>query len=245
MELTSLITTLRHGEKSNTGDLTENGIIQARRRGVQMESLKGDVLLFDSGSKRVKDTVESASSYLGYETKEELTQFIKSSHLQHYTSRLLHYLHNPEITGEYYSKWDKIEDNEDARIQRMNNFLKFGTKSPDEGIAFSPLKLAQNVTKLIVTQIDFSLVSEPTYRTNFINGSHEPVISAFIHFFLNDLDIDKTISSEWQGKSLDYTEGFEIKVYESFESYGMTFTFRDFNKEIDLSELRKFIRIKI
>lgn len=99
--------------------------------------------------------------------------------------------------------------------------------------------MARNLTRLIVTQIDFSLITEPDFRTNFINGSHEPVICSFIHYFLNGFSQAKNIP--WQGNTLNYAEGFEIKVFEAKTDYRIEFSFRDDSRPIDLRWLKQFI----
>lgn len=243
MQLTALITTLRHGEKDTVGELTGIGHVQARKRGIATEHLKGDVMLFHSGVNRVKDTIKSVSQYLTSESEADLDKFVEETNLQDYSSPYLHYLIDPKTKGEYFSRWDDIPDTEESRLERINKFLSLGSQSPEPGIAFSPVELARNVTRLVVTQIDFALITEPDFRTNFINGSHEPVICSFIHMFLNGFT--KAHLLPWNGPSLGFAEGFEIKVYESRAEHKVVFKFRNSEREIDLSELRKQISPKV
>jgi len=100
---TAIITTIRHGEKDETGALTDTGLLQAKSAGLDAHHIKGDIILFHSGADRVKKTILEFGKYL-HLTKEQLTnEVIQTGHLQTYISPYLHYLYNLKIKGEYYS----------------------------------------------------------------------------------------------------------------------------------------------
>ena len=63
-KLTAVITFMRHGQKDQDGNLTHQGKIQARKRGVALKGLGGNIILLHSGVGRVKESIRDAARYL-------------------------------------------------------------------------------------------------------------------------------------------------------------------------------------
>lgn len=239
-KLTAILSFIRHGEKNENGDLTQEGFEQAERSGLKMKHLEGDIILFHSGVQRVKDTIKTAANYL--HLKEKPIKAIKREYsLQEYTVTRLHYLNHPSKIGKYFAKW---EQNEKGEYARMEEFLELDDKSPESEIFPSPMEMARRIGDIISTQIKFAAITDPSYRTNFINGTHEPNLTAFLYYFFNDY---KSISPKRFlnniGGIIDFTDGFDIKVYQKdLEISKIEFYFRTFKKEFDLNKLEEFIK---
>jgi len=75
----------------------------------------------------------------------------------------------------------------------------------------------------------------------FVNGTHEPIIMSFLHYFLHDFnprDID-TVSEV--GGSVDFAEGFELFVEDKNQHHStVTLRFRDIERGVDLDAVRAF-----
>lgn len=239
-DLTAIISLIRHGEKDGSGELTLTGQKQSREKGIKTPYLGGDIILFHSGSDRVKKTIRLAASYLRL-NETDVEEIIEDTNLQDYETRLLHYLKNSKEQGEFFANWDKIEDSASARKERMESFLALGDKSTEPEVYYSPIEMARNVAKLVETQIDFALITTPESRTNFINGSHEPVIMSFIAYALSGFKRSKNPNLSEIGDSVDYTEGVDILVRQTVQDYKLQMQFRDMKIDLDLEEIRRFI----
>lgn len=229
-KLTAIISTIRHGEKDETGALTENGKIQASKAAAIISHLEGDVILLHSVVDRVRDTIINTANSLNPEGS-----------FSNYISHYLHYLYDPSNKGEFFSKWDDVNGIPEKELERMKNFLEMKDKSTEPDIYPSPKQMAIRLGRVLITEIDFATITIPEVRTNFINGSHEPVIMSFLYYFLQDFEPKDPDFMNKLGRSVDFTEGFEIKVYQTLtDENKVILKFRDFEKEIDQNELRRF-----
>jgi len=229
--LTAIITTIRHGEKDETGALTNTGFIQAKSAGLATQHIKGDIILFHSGVDRVKKTILEFGKYL-HLSKEQLTdEVIHTGHLQTYVSPYLHYLYNPKIKGEYYSNWDNIDHTKENINKRMDGFLITDNVSKEPTISPSPHEMYLRLLKVIKGQIAFTSLTNADNRTNFINGTHEPNIMAFLYYFLKEDNESSHDFIDRIGGSIGFAEGFTIKVFQDGENFEFEFEFRDIIKK--------------
>lgn len=235
-KLTTIITTVRHGEKSTMGELTENGVQQAKETGLKIENLQGDVILLHSGVNRVKESLEWMAKSLYEKTAVEVS-------FSDYTSHYLQYLYNPQIKGEYFGNWDAVDGNAELELLRMKNFLAMENNSSEPQIYPSPREMAVRLARVIATEIDFATITIPEVVTNFINGSHEPVIMAFLYYFLQDFQPKDPNFLETIKGTLGFSEGFEIKVYENLQDKNtVIFKFREITKILDQNQLKDFCK---
>lgn len=239
--ITAIISTIRHGEKDDSGKLTLNGFRQGGSKGKETKHLKGDIVLLHSGVDRVKDTLTSFANYLGNENITFDEKLIENLHeYNSYISQYLQYLYDSSNKGELFSKWDDLKDPE-LIDKRMNNFLNLRDKSEEPDIHPSPKQMAIRVARVLSTEIDFATITIPEVRTNFVNGTHEPVIMSFLYYFLQDFEPKSfDFINEIKG-SVDFSEGFDIKIYQDLKGDNkVIFKFRDFIKEVDQFKLKEF-----
>jgi len=231
---TAIITTIRHGEKDKTGALTNSGLLQAKSAGIDAHHVDGDVILFHSGVDRVKKTILEFGKYL-HLTKDQLSQeVVTEGHLQTYVSPYLHYLYNPKVKGEYYSNWDNINHTTENINKRMNGFLVTDNVSKEPNVSPSPHEMYLRLLKVIKNQIAFASLTNADNHTNFVNGTHEPNIMAFLYYFLKENNETSHDFIERIGGSIGFAEGFTIKVFQDGESLEFEFKFRKIVKEIML-----------
>ncbi|MDQ7021882.1 MAG: hypothetical protein Q9M91_08855 [Candidatus Dojkabacteria bacterium] len=134
--------------------------------------------------------------------------------MQDYIVPNLHYLYDPSIKGRYFGEWDNIEMTEKSILDRIDGFLNFKDKSLEPNIFPSPLEMFKRISSVIRSQINFATITDSTHRTNFINGTHEPVISAFIFFLLKKMS-DKSITKiDDIGGPIGFAEGLDILVFQ-------------------------------
>lgn len=111
LKLTAIISTLRHGEKDEVGELTKVGHYQGALKGAETKYLDGNVILFHSGIKRVKETITSFAKHLHVSDAEEIINQQESKiEYQNYTSHYLQYLYDPKVKGELFGRamFDKL-----------------------------------------------------------------------------------------------------------------------------------------
>lgn len=235
---TTIITTVRHGKKNSDGSLLPEGKIQSAHRALDISHLEGDVILFHSGEARVRDTIQVIGGNLHKQTPEELENILEEKHdLQDYLVPTLHFLKDKNVKSEYFSKWQD-ETNE----SHLEEFLT-GTKPDPAG--YDSLAMAKNLARVISAEIQFSLLTSPENRSNFINGTHEPVIMSFLFHALQNFEIKKSPKEfiESIGGSVRYTEGFDIMVYQNEDNAAdIKLFFRDKSLTLDLNALSVFLR---
>lgn len=234
-KLSSIITTVRHGHKNDAGELTEIGIEQAKKRGAETQYLKGDTVLLTSGVGRVTDTI-------GHITNGFSGSFPEHFRLT-YNSHYLHYLFDSNKKGGLFSRWDNISEPQEKRMQ---DFLNQGDISNEPDIYPSPKVMAVRIARILITQIDFATITVPEVMSNFINGTHEPVITSFLYYFLNNYSPKDVSFISKIGGIIDYAEGFNLFVYQALNSQTkITFKFREMEFELDQNDLRSFAQTAI
>lgn len=233
---TTIISTVRHGKKHSDGNLLPEGKFQSAHKALDINHLEGDVILFHSGEARVKDTIQVIGGNLHKQTPEELENILETEHdLQDYVVPSLHFLKKREVKSEYFSNWHE-ETNEEILSKFLDGDI------PDEP-GFTALAMAKNLAQVISTEIQFSLLTDSSTKTNFINGSHEPVIMSFLYYALNNFT--PTIKAEdflkVVGGSVRYTEGFDVFIEQSDDNlFKINIYFRGKIYPTTLREIQKF-----
>lgn len=229
-KLASIITTVRHGEKDELGELTQAGVQQSALRGKKVSYLKGSTLLFTSGVKRVTETVANLTDAFTTQGEFNANNVFES----HY----LHYLYDPTKKGELFSNWDSADHDPAERIQ---DFLNQNMESTEPEIYPSPHQMAVRLARVLITQIDFATITVPDVMSNFVNGTHEPVITSFLFYFLNNFQAGSGNFINEIGGTIDYAEGFEILIYQALNKpTKLSFQFRDREIALDQNKLREF-----
>jgi len=234
-QLTTIISTVRHGEKDKLGELTEQGAKQAMEKGLGIENLQGDVILLHSGVNRVRESLTWMAKSLQKKSN--------NGTFTDYSSHYLHYLFDPKNKGNYFVKWEEVNGNSTAELLRIKSFLELEGNSTEPEIYPSPREMAIRLGRVIATEIDFATITVPEIRTNFINGSHEPVIMSFLYYILQNYHPRHKEFFKLHKESLGFSEGFEIKVYQNLIGRNkVVLKFRDITKEIDQNKLKDFCR---
>ena len=250
------IDVLRHGEKTEAGELTPEGFSQAAMKAIQIDHLEGIIHACHSGNDRVMKTVSMVHNLLSKKTNYiQEAEFVEDlyNHLQgkeelfnidSKTIPELHYLYNPSIKGDYFGSWNKTVDYKNT-CQRMQNFLDFREISPEPGIVPSPKEMAQRLFGVVLNQITSVTDTRYNSRENFINGTHEPVIMSGIFYMLNYFKAGKKDFVTHIGGSVDFTEGFHIKIYQDkLDNFIYQFFFRNYVIDFSVDELKKFVNEK-
>ena len=194
------------------------------------------MILFHSGEARVRDTIQVIGSNLHKQTAEELENILEERHdLQDYVVPTLHFLKDRNIKSEYFASWQ--DETNDGLLE---DFLA-GTLPDPAG--YDSLAMAKNLAKVINTEIQFSLLTSHESKSNFINGSHEPVIMSFLFYALQNFEVKQAPKDflESIGGSIRYTEGFDIIVYQNEDcTADVKLLFRDKLLTLDINALSVF-----
>ena len=238
----AILTFMRHGHKDDVGSLTHIGHQQAKNRGIHTNNLGDNIILFHSGVERVRNTVRTMAAHLHLSTEQTETYEL-DEHILDYVVPSLHYLINPHAKSTYFSNWDKIDHTPENIEKRIEYFLS-NEKSTEPNEHYGPLDMAKNIAKIIDTEIRFATLTDVNHRVNFVNGSHEPVLTSFIYYFLNDYKSNGPNTISDIGGTVDFAESFDIIVNHIINNdYEIELQFRNYTKKLDLESLRRFITI--
>lgn len=251
--LVATIDVLRHGEKNENGQLTNKGFYQSAMKAIKIDHLDGDVHVYHSGNNRVMKTVSTIHNLLkkdAHYVQDQNFQGDIDGHvdgeedlfdIDDHVEPKLHFLYDSSTKGTYFPKWSKTLNYDDS-CQRMQDFLNLDTASPDKDVAPSPKEMAQRLFSVVVGQIHSVLDTEYHTRENFINGTHEPVLMSGIFYMQNYLKFGKSDFVKHMGGSVDFTEGFHIKIFQRRNGeHLLQYVFRDFMIDFSIEDLEKFI----
>lgn len=251
--LTTIIDTVRHGEKNSTGALTKEGHRQAALKALVLEHLDGSIHIYHSGAERVQRTVTMIKQLIQKNVsdaqKDTFSQEVDDCigactlgnlQVESHIRNELHFLYDPSNKGSYYSSWNEEPSREEA-TERAQKLLELDAKAPEVGISPSPKEMAQRVASLLLEQLEEALSTSIYEKNNYINGTHEPVILSFIGYALNNFSKPANDFMNSLGKAIDFVEGFHIKGYQSEDGQSLlTCTFRNTMFTFRLEELRAF-----
>lgn len=241
--LTAIISVVRHGEKDNTGELTEKGKRQAFTRGIKTQYLSGAIKLYSSGVSRVEKTVSIMGASLQQNTIDvvpNLPEDINSSVIPQ-TLEELHFELHLQDKSTYFSSWTDVDEKTEQLDKRVQQYLLKNDTSPEPGVALAPVTIAKRFARILAVQIKEAVATPYTETLNIINGTHEPVIMSFLFYALNDFKAGSDRFIKDIGGTVTYSEGFEIRVYQKEDGDFRCFlTFRGLLAEISLSDLQVF-----
>lgn len=244
-KLSAIISLSRHGEKDTEGHLTQEGVIQAVKRGLQLKYLPGNVSRVHSGVDRVANTAKAIAKYLSQDPSSELSdmnpdRILESESIGEEEVNLnLHYLLDPTKKDHYFKSWG-TPTTPATHNSLVQEFLDLKTNSPDDPTVASPFVMAVRASRVVVAQLEKSLSTSYEIAENFINTTHEPVLMSFLYYALNNFEPDDPDFVENIGGSIVFAEGLEIMVYQNNSSHLIQLQFRNFLQPIELSQLIRF-----
>ena len=125
----------------------------------------------------------------------------------------------------------------------MREFLQLDDRTLDGGESFSPKEMARNIAIMAAIQIRFANMTDNSHLVNFINGTHEPVLMSFLHYFFFDFrpTPDDNVFDIIGEESINYSESFSFYVYHTGRrEYDVEFHFRDLVRPVLTEKLREF-----
>lgn len=217
---------VRHGEKSESGELTEEGKQQASEFGSNLES-RDAVKGYVSSVQRAVETIE---------------KIIESSpHDKKLQTRIRTEIGIPPSSKEFYKKFKEFEkEGPDAAAEW---FLSFGKERPDAETA-SPHEVAESFAYILTRYLKMADRLYSGSNIDLINGTHQGLPEALLKEILKRKIGDEEITGfdklEDIGGALRFTEGMEfiIKTDEKGNKK-LTLNFRDQEYNIDMAKLNE------
>jgi hypothetical protein len=244
--LTALLTIVRHGEKDSNGKLTDHGAKQAVAKGLDTFYLGGGVKLFHSGVDRVQKTTDMIGRFLPYTTRDVMNNPNREQEIEMSEQRFpltaleeLHFDLDKKIQTTYFSPWN-FQLSEEQKNKLVQNYLEYEDVQPERG-APSPKSLARRLGYIVSQSITDAIQTPYDNKTNYVFGTHEPVIMAFLFYALHNFTPGNRTFTETVGGSVSFAEGFEIRVFQNEENEIRLFLFfRTYFTEFTLEELTSF-----
>lgn len=242
--LTAIISVVRHGEKDVQGQLTEKGKQQAVARGIKTQFLSGGIKLYSSGVPRVGHTVAIMGEALPQnivDVVENTSDSIGGSSLRPETLEELHFELHLQEPSSYFSSWTGVDETPEQQANRMQSYLQKNSVSPEPTTVPAPKLMAQRLSRVLARQIREAVATPCEVTLNIINGTHEPVIMAFLFYVLNGFEPGSEHFVSVIGGTVQYSEGFDIHVYQKTDgSFRCFLSFRKLFTELELSLLESF-----
>lgn len=221
---------VRHGEKNESGELTDEGKKQAAEFGKTLESrdaIKG----YSSPVQRVIETVE---------------QIIENSpHDKKLKTRIRTEIGTPPPSQEFNKKFRELE--KQGPDDAVKWFLSFGTKKPDAETV-SPHEVAESFAYILTKYFKMADKLYSGSNIDLVNGTHQGLPEALLKEVLkrkNDDGEELTgfDNLEEIGGALKFTEGMEflIKVDE-WGDKKLTVNFRGQEYGIDMAKLNELAK---
>jgi broad specificity phosphatase PhoE len=215
---------VRHGEKGEGGELTEEGKNQAAEFGEQLEK-KDAVKGYVSPVQRAIETVE---------------RIIESSpHDKKLKTRIRTEIGIPPSSKEFYAKFKELEkQGPDAAAEW---FLSFGAERPDTETA-SPHEVAESFAYVLAKYLRMADKLYSGSNIDLVNGTHQGLPESLLKEVLKRKMDDKEVIGfdkiEDIGGALRFTEGMEFVVKTDSEgNKRLTVNFRGQGYDIDMAKL--------
>jgi broad specificity phosphatase PhoE len=220
---------MRHGEKGESGELTDEGKRQAIELGsdlISKDAIKG----YSSPVQRVLETVQQVVEAAPHDKK--------------LNTRVRTEIGIPPSSKEFIAKFRQLEkEGPDAAAEW---YLSFGTEKPDSETT-SPHEIAESFAYVLTKYLRMADKLYTGSNIDLINGTHQGLPEALLKEILIRQKDDKTIIGfdklEDIGGALKFTEGMEflIKVDEQGnKSLKLNFRGQTYDLEMDkLNELAK------
>lgn len=219
---------VRHGEKDETGKLTEEGQRQAEEFGESLES-RGAIKGYSSPIQRVVETVE---------------RVIKSApHDKKLKTRIRNYL-KPPFSPEFVRKFREQErKGHDTAVEW---YLNYGDRKPDTETV-SPHEIAESFAYLLTKYLRMTDKLYSGSNIDLVNGTHQGLPEALLKEILKRKIDDKEIIGfeklEDIGGALRFTEGVEFVIEADGEgSKRLTVNFRGQEYDIDMIKLEELAK---
>jgi broad specificity phosphatase PhoE len=215
---------VRHGEKDESGNLTDKGKEQASDFGEKLES-KDAIKAYSSPVRRAVETVE---------------QVIENSpHDKKLKTRLKTKIGIPQSSQEFYKKFKELEklgDNEAAEW-----FLSFGSQKPDAETS-SPHEVAESFAYILTKYLRMTDKIYSRSNIDLIHGTHQGLPEALLKEVLkrkvDEKDIVGFEKLDDIGGALKFTEGMEFFIKtDEFGNKKINVNFRNQVYGIDMSKL--------
>ena len=215
---------VRHGEKSKSGELTEEGKRQASEFGENLEG-RDVVKGYASPVQRAVETVE---------------KIIESSpHNKKLTTRIRTEIGIPPSSKKFYKKFKELEkQGPDAAAEW---FLSFGAERPDAETA-SPHEVAESFAYILTRYLKMADKLYSGSNIDLINGTHQGLPEALLKKVLKRKIDDEEVTGfeklEDIGGALKFTEGMEFIIKTDEErNKKLTVNFRGQEYDIDMAKL--------
>ena len=220
---------VRHGEKSENGELTDEGKKQAAEFGETLES-RDAVKGYSSPVQRAVETVE---------------QIIENSpHDKKLKTRIRTKIGIPPSSQDFYKKFKELEKQGPDEAAKW--FLSFGAEKPDAETA-SPHEVAESFAYILTRYFKMADKLYSGSNIDLINGTHQGLPEALLNEVLKRKIDDKEVvgfnNLEDIGGALKFTEGMEfiIKTDEQ-DDKKITVNFRGQEYDIEMAKLNELAK---
>jgi broad specificity phosphatase PhoE len=221
---------VRHGEKSESGELTDEGKKQAAEFGKNLES-KDAVKGYSSPVQRAIETVE---------------QIIENSpHDKKLKTRIRTEIGIPPSSQEFYKKFKELEKQGPDEAAKW--FLSFGAERPDPETA-SPHEVAESFAYILTKYFKMADKLYSGSNIDLVNGTHQGLPETLLKEVLKrKIDDNEEVvgfdNLEEIGGALKFTEGMEfiIKTDERGDKK-LTVNFRGQEYDIDMAKLNELAK---
>lgn len=220
---------MRHGDKNENGELTDEGKIQSTEFGEKLEN-KDAIKVYSSPVKRVIETVEGVLEGAPHDKKLK--------------TRIRTEIGTPPSSKEFIQKFKELEkQGADAAAEW---YLNFGTERPDPE-TLSPHEVAESFAYTLSQYIKMTDRLYSDSNIDLINGTHQSLPEALLKEILIQQKDDKKIIGfdklEDIGGALKFTESMEflIKVDEKGNKT-LKLNFRGQTYDLEMNKLNELAK---
>ncbi len=214
---------VRHGEKDESGELTEKGKNQAAEFGKRLEG---------------KDAIKGYSSPVqrAIETVEKILE--SSPHDKKLKTRVRTEIGIPPFSKECYKKFKELEARDPDAAAEW--FLSFGTERPDAETA-SPHEVAESFAYILTKYLRMADKLYSGSNIDLVNVTHQGLPESLLKEVLKrEIDDKEVIGFENLkdiGGALKFTEGMEFVIKTDGEgNKKLTVSFRGQEYDIDMAK---------
>jgi len=208
---------VRHGEKANTGELSEIGLQHSKEFGKKLEE-KDAIKGYTSIHPRVKKTVETIIQATKTENKKHIRTRTELSHtiLASDFSKSKFFKKVDQKIKQVYllPKQEQKKALEKVEEEYQKEWLAYGENKPDEYTA-SPLEVARNISQLINFYTKMPEKLRNGSRVDLIMGTHEFIIAAMIKYLLRKKEKDRILKGDElfsRIKRVDYLDDVNLII---------------------------------
>ena len=189
---------MRHGEKGESGELTEEGKRQARELGSDLVS-KDAIKAYSSPVQRVLETVQQVIEAAPHDKK--------------FNTRIRAEIGIPPSSKEFIKKFRELEKQGPNAAAEW--YLGFGAEKPDSETT-SPHEIAESFAYILTKYLRMTEKLYSGSNVDLINGTHQGLPEALLKEILIQQKDDQQIVGfdklEDIGGALKFTEGMEFLI---------------------------------